>query len=256
MKIRSGLIPLTLIATVVMAGCSDHSPASGDAQHYASIYRSNRDRYEVTKQDSAAYAALLNTHGHGPERALRIKVDTSRNRLWVLTLEHGYVYDVTGKQLIRRVVLPNRSVAGFVCSPDIALDRSGSAFISSNAESKLWKIDAEDFGIEVQEITPHTGAGRDIAFGALAFAADGTLFALTAHEGSLWRIDTNTLKASEVELSERMLGACTLIAPRQSTQSVQLSTMVLCAAAEKNGRRIEISPDSTRGQISDEKCAS
>ena len=257
MKIRSGLFPLAFVAAVVMPGCSGHSPSPGGAQHYASGDRSTKDRYEVATQDSTSYAALLKAHEHGPQRALRVKVDTARNRLWVLALEDVYVYDITGKQLIRRVVLPNRSVAGFVCSPDMALDRSGSAFISSNVESTLWKINTDDFDIKEREITLHAGASRDLGFGALTFAADGALYALTASEGSLWRIDVATLSANEVALSERMSGTCTLIAPRQSSsQSVQLRTMVLCAAAEKNVRRIVISPDSTRGQVSDEKCPS
>lgn len=256
MKIRSGLIPLAFIAVVVMAGCSDPSPSAGGAQHDAPAARSNKDRYEVTAQDIAPYGALLKAHEHGQQRALRVKVDAARNRLWVLALDHVYVYDITGKQLIRRVVLPNRSVAGFVCSPDMALDRSGSAFISSNVESRLLKIDAEDFGIKAHEITLHAGANRDIGFGALAFAADGALFALTAHEGSLWRIDVATLSANEVELSERVLNACTLIAPDQRIQGGWPRTVALCAATEKNVRRILISPDFTRGQDSKERCPS
>ena len=254
MKIRSGLIPLAFIATVVMTGCGDVSSSLWSAGHEAPAARLKRDRYEVTAQDIAPYRVLLKAHEHGPQRALRVKVDTARNRLWVLALEHVYIYDITGKQLIRQVVLPNRSVAGFVCSPDMALDRSGSAFISSNVESRLWKIDADVFGIKAQEITLQAGMDRDIGFGALTFAADGALYAVTAHEGSLWRIDAATLKASEVGLSERMSGTCTLIAPRQSAQSVQLLAVMLCAAAEKNVRRIVVSPDSTRGQVSTEKC--
>ena len=256
MKIRSGLIPLSLIAAVVMTGCNDPSPSPGVGRYDTPTARSNKNRYEVATQDIASYGALLKAHEHGPQRALRVKVDAARNRLWVLALEHVYVYDITGKQLIRRVVLPHRSVAGFVCAPDMALDRSGSAFISSNVESRLVKIDAEDFGIKAQEITLRAGANRDIGFGALAFAADGALFALTAHEGSLWRIDAATLNASEVELSERMLGVCTLTAPRQSFQSAQLRAVVLCAAADKNVRHIVISPDFTRGHVSTEKCPS
>ena len=256
MKFGSGLISLAVIVAATSIGCSDPLSSPDGARRDAPATRSNKDRYEVTAQDIARYAPLLKSHEQGEQRALRIKVDATRNRLWVLGLEHVYVYDITGKQLIRRVLLPNRSVAGFVCSPDMALDRSGSAFISSNVESRLWRIDAEDFGIKAQEITLHAGAGRDIGFGALAFATDGALFALTAHEGSLWRIDAVTLIASEIELSERLLGTCTLIAPHQSIQSAQLRTVALCAAAGENVRRIVISPDFTRGHVSDEKCPS
>lgn len=252
MKYRSHLIPLACFATVVMVGC-DSSLSPSDSRHDTSIYRASKDRYEVTAQDIAPYGPLLKAHEQGEQRALRIKLDATRNRLWVLGLKHVYVYDITGKQLVRRVALANWSVAGFVCSPDMALDRSGAAFIASNVESTLWKIDAEDFGIEVQEVTPRGGANRDIGFGALTFAADGALYALTAHEGSLWRIDVARLRANEVALSERLLNTCTLTVPVQRTKS---GPPILCAAAGKNVRHIAISLDFTRGHVSNEKCPS
>jgi len=76
----------------------------------------------------------------GPEYAmderdsLRIRTDASRSRHWVLGLDHVRVYDTASKKLIRQITLPNWSVARFICEPDIALDKSGSAFVSSNVE--------------------------------------------------------------------------------------------------------------------------
>jgi hypothetical protein len=202
------------------------------------------------------YAALIKRHERGEQRALRVKVDLARNRLWVLGLEHVYVYDINGKQLIRRVALPAWSVAGIKCSPDMILDRSGSAFISSNAEPRLWKIDAEDFSIKEHEIRLLAREGWDTGFRALTFAADGTLFALTAYAGSLWRIDIAKSSANEVELSERVLDTCALNTPRETVQGAQQHTVVLCAAADKDSRRIVISPDLTRGRVSHEECLS
>ena len=248
MKYRSGSISLAVVLAATSIGCSDPLSAPGGTP----TTRSSKDRYEVTAADRAPYGALLQAHEQG-ERALRIKVDAARNRLWVLGLKHVYVYDIAAKQLIRRLTLPNGSTAGFVCSPDMALDRSGAAFISSNVESKLWKIDAEDFGIKAQEISLHAAANRDIGFGALTFAPDGALYALTAHEGSLWRIDVTTLRANEVELSERVLNTCDLMAPAQRTKG---GPPILCATAGKNFRQIVIAPDFTRGQVSTEKCPS
>jgi hypothetical protein len=174
----------------------------------------------------------------------------------VLGLKHVYIYDITGKQLIRRVALPNWSVAGFVCSPDMALDQSGAAFLASNVESTLWKIDADNFGIKAQDITLQAEGNRGIGFGALTFATDGTLYAITAHEGWLWRIDFATLRGSEVVLSERLLNTCSLTAPDQRVQGKPPGTVVLCAAAGKNVRPIDITPDFTRGQVSNEQCPS
>jgi hypothetical protein len=252
---------LWLVAATTIIGCSDALLSPGGAKHYASAGRSNRDSYEVPVRDiehagRVSYGALLKAHEHGKPRALRVKVDNARNRLWVLSLEHVYVYDTIGRQLIRRVALPAWSVARSICSPDMTLDRSGAAFISSNVESKLWKIDAEDFSIKEHEIRLRAREDLDIGFGALTFAADGTLFALTAHAGSLWRIDIANSSANEVELSERVLNTCTLNTPRETVQGAQQRAVVLCAAAENDSRRIVISPDLTRGHVSNEKCPS
>jgi hypothetical protein len=256
MSLRSVLISLAAILVSTIAGCSDELPAASGARRDATAARSNKDRYEVTAQDIASYSPLLKAHEQGELRALRIKVDAARNRLWVLGLKHVFIYDILAKQLIRRVALPNGSIAGFVCSPDIALDRSGAAFIASNAESSLWKIDDDDFSLKPIEIALHAGANRDIGFGALTFASDGALYGLTAHEGSLWRIDVASWNATEVELSERLLDTCALSAPPQHGQGGEPRAVTLCAASGKAVRQIVITPEFTRGHVSNEKCPS
>jgi hypothetical protein len=52
----------------------------------------------------------------------------------------------------------------------------------------------------------------DIGFGALAFAADGTLMALTSSANSLWKIDIAKASASMIELYHPPLKACVLTA--------------------------------------------
>ncbi len=247
---------LWLVAATTIIGCSGALQSPVGARHEASA---NRDISEVTVRDTERagrmqYGALLKAQRHDERGALRVKVDTARNRLWVLGLEHVHVYDIVGKRLIRRVALPKWSVARVSCPPDMTLDRSGAAFISSNAEPKLWKIDAENFSIREYEIRLQTREGWDIGFGALAFAADGALFALTAHAGSLWRIDIDNSSANEVELSARVLNACELMTPRGTVQDMRERSVVLCAAGEKGSRRIAIAPGLTRGQVFDEKC--
>ena len=251
---------LWLVAATAIFGCSDALPSPGGAKPYASTDLSDRGSSEGTAQDiersgRMLYGALLKADTHDKRHALRVKVDTARNRLWVLSLEHVYVYDINAKQLIRRVALPAWSVAGIKCSPDMILDRSGSAFISSNAEPRLWKIDAEDFSIKEHAIRLHGREDWDTGFGALTFAADGTLFALTAHGGSLWRIDMGKSSANQVALSERVLNTCALMTPRETVQGARERTVVLCAAAETDPRRIVISPDLTRASVSNEECS-
>jgi len=169
---------ILLFAMTVMAGCSNEG---------------NRDRMD--ERD-----------------ALRIKTDTARNRLWVLGLDNVRVYDTVKKKLIRQMELPNWSVARFVCMPDLALDRSGSAFISSNVQAKLWRIDADSFEVKEHEISLQGRERWDVGFGALAFAADGALYALTSSVGSLWKIDVANASAGMIEPKSPPLNVCAFTA--------------------------------------------
>jgi len=148
------------------------------------------------------------TQGTSERDVLRIREDLVRNRLWVLTLEEVRVYNTatTGKRLIRKIALPNWSVVGFrnVCMPDMALDRAGSAYISSNGQARLWRIDADRFDLKDYAISFHERAGRDIGFGALTFAADGTLFARTTPGGLLWKIDIPKASAIMIEVNKKL----------------------------------------------------
>jgi len=52
----------------------------------------------------------------------------------------------------------------------------------------------------------------DIGFGALAFAADGSLLAVTATANSLWKIDLTGAKAGLVETYHSPLQPCAVAA--------------------------------------------
>lgn len=144
--------------------------------------------------------------------SLRARTDTVRGRLWVLEVDAVRVYDAAGKRLIREVVLPNWSVGRFVCNPDLAIDNSGSIVISSNVQARLWRVDADSFEVKEREISLQGREHWDIGFGALAFAADGTLFGLTSTGGSLWKIDVDRGSARIVELGGLLLNQCELTA--------------------------------------------
>lgn len=181
-SIRGWLI--LLLAVAAIAGCGNSEKRSQNSS-------GGRADSADLRQD---------TQGTNERDVLRIREDRVRNRLWVLTLDEVRVYNTatTGKSLIRKMALPNWSVVGFrnVCMPDMALDRAGSAYISSNGQARLLRIDADRFDLKDYEISFPERAGLDIGFGALAFAADGTLFARTTPGGLLWKIDL--AKASAV----------------------------------------------------------
>lgn len=173
-----------LLAVTATAGC-------GDAGKSSSNLPANHAGSSDLRSESP---------GTSEQDVLRVREDPVRNRLWVLTLNEVRVYNTatTGKGLIRKIALPTRSVIGFrsVCMPDMALDRAGSAFVSSNGQARLLRIDADRFTLEDYAISFHERNGLDAGFGALAFAADGTLFARTTPGGLLWKIDIAKARAT------------------------------------------------------------
>jgi len=197
------------------------------------------------------YRALLNQHARSGQQALRVKADLTRKRLWVLALQDVFVYDLNAKQAVKRIALPAWSVAGIQCPPDLILDAAGSALISSNAEPRLWKIDAETYGVQEHAIRLLGNENRDGGFGALAYTGDGSLVALSSFAGSLWRIDLANSSAGEIKVSSRLSKVCTLNVARHRAPS---HNMTLCAASDRGARRIEVAADFKHARVSPAVC--
>jgi len=202
-SIRSSLA--LLLATALTAGCGDTGKDSADF--------------------SAAYvgSADLRNEKQGGQDVLRVREDLVRTRLWVLTSSEVRVYNTaaTGKRLIRTIALPNWSVVGFrnVCMPDLVLDRSGSAFIASNGQARLMRIDADRFALKDYAISFRERDGMDIGFGALAFAADGALFARTTPGGMLWKIDLARSSATMTDVVKKLpADQCAITTQPMTTQ--------------------------------------
>jgi hypothetical protein len=200
-----------LFAVTAMAGCSN----DGNSSQSSSSGRA----------DSAGLH--LESYGIDKSDALRIRKDALHDRLWVLSLENVRVYDIARnrKTLLRQIALPKWSVVpfDFACMPDMALDRFGSAFISSNAQPRIWRIDAESFELKEHEIILQGKEQWDLGFGALAFAADGTLLALSSPVGLLWSVDVDKASARIVEQNASFRDVCEL-------------TMQLVSDFEKSGK--------------------
>ena len=144
--------------------------------------------------------------------SLRTRTDTERGRLWVLGIDTVRIYDAASKRLIREVVLSNWSVGRFVCAPDLAIDSSGAAVISSNVQARLWRVDADSFEVKEREISLQGKERWDVGFGAVTFAADGSLLGLVSTGGSLWKINVDKGSARVVELGGLLLNQCELTA--------------------------------------------
>jgi hypothetical protein len=175
---------IMITATSIMTGCS---PERGSAQGKAAA-------------------------GAGGADVLRVRHDAARNRTWLLGVDSVRVYDAASKHLIREVVLSNWSVGRFVCAPDLAIDSSGAAVISSNVQARLWRVDADSFEVKEREISLQGKERWDVGFGALTFAADGSLLGLVSTGGSLWKINVDKGSARVVELGGLLLNQCELTA--------------------------------------------
>jgi hypothetical protein len=199
---RSGIVSVCvwwvlLFAMTAMTGCSSEgNPAQGS--------RAGRAGSDLP--------ILLEMYGEDELGAIRVATDTARNRLWMLGLDHVRVYDTVTNQLIRRIALPGWSVMRYVCDPYLVLDRSGSAFISSNVQPKLWRIDADSFEVTALEVILQGNEQWDTGFGPIVFTAGGTLYALTASAHSLWKIDVAKSSASMIERYHPPLKTCALTA--------------------------------------------
>ena len=152
----------------------------------------------------AAYVA-------GQRGVLRVREDGARGRTWVLAIDGVRVHDIAKKKLIRRVQLPDWDVANLACDPDMVLDGSGSAIVSSNVRLKLWRIDAETFALQERDITLREREQWDVGFGALMLAADGNLLGLTSTGGWLWKIDLATGNAYLWNWGAPILNVCDLM---------------------------------------------
>jgi hypothetical protein len=184
--------------------------------------------------------------------AFSAQVDAARKRLWVLRVDGVYVYDATNRPLIGRLVLPEWIVAGenFNCAPDLALHPSGTAVVSSNAVTVLWQIDPERFEVRQNELALDADRDKDVGFTGLAFV-DGLLFGVDGMHGSLWKIDLAAAKAQKVVLSSPLQGACGLASYPNTGPDL---SHVLCVIGETRVRRIELSPDFARGNVTDQAC--
>jgi len=191
------LVLLFAVAGVAGCGGNNGNPSQSSSSGRADSADLRPESYGIDKRD-----------------ALRFRKDTQHNRLWVLSLENVRVYDIARnrKTLLRQIPMPKWSVVpfDFACMPDMALDRSGSAFISSNAQPRIWRIDADSFELKEHEIILQGREQWDLGFGALAFAQDGTLLALSSPVGLLWSIDVGKASASIVEQNVSFRDVCEL----------------------------------------------
>ncbi|HET9664105.1 MAG TPA: hypothetical protein VFP00_07740 [Burkholderiales bacterium] len=186
------------VAVAVAIGCSKEPERPRDA---------------ATERPVKASSQQLKTYSEDQRNALRTTMDTARGRVWMLSLDNTVrIYDQRSKKLLREIALPDWLAVRTACMPNVIVDRSGAAFISSNVTPWIWRIDGETFDLKVHEISLRGREGLDVGFATLAFDSSGMLYGLAPSANWLWAIDMTRANASMVQVYDPPLEECTLTA--------------------------------------------
>lgn len=181
---------------------------------------------------------------------LRIVQDPERNRTWRLERDAVYVQEAAKT---RRIELPGWMHAddSYVCRPDLALDAAGAAVITSNVAPIVWRVDPRTGTASQHALVLDEDQDQEVGFSGLTYAADqGVFFAVSASQGSLWRIDPLLRRAQKIPASEPVRNACSLAVERTKTRR----TVVLCVRGLPAPRRVHLTPDQRSAYVRDEPC--
>ena len=235
---RSALLLCTLLATfasVLTAGCKDVPPAArvvaaASAGFDAGVLYPTSAVYDpranvlligsyadgsiqrVSAMEDAPRARLAGLPLDGRQHVLRIRIDATRHRIWVLSSDGLYLYDGESLKLTHRVATEALSQhSSEHCLPDMALDRSGNVYVSSAMEPRYMRVDAESLDVRQHVVQVDSEQGKDFGFSAMRFAGeDDTLYAASATIGTLWKIDPRKNHATKIALTQPIWGACAL----------------------------------------------
>lgn len=189
--------------------------------------------------------------------ALRIQVDAQRQRVWVLNFDAVYLYDVPKGRLIKRIELPNWTVANeiAVCAPDLALTLAGAALVTSNVVPTIWVVDPQNLTAREHILKLDADNDKDVGFTGLAFGRSvRDLIGVSSLHGSAWKIDIAAGKAYKVRLSEPIRGACGAEFMDVGSAKTMNAMSILCVAGANIDRRVELSADMRVGLTSSAPC--
>ena len=141
-----------------------------------------------------------------------MRTDDQRGRAWVLGRQTVSVHERLGGREVARVALPGWLFVDpdIACPPDLALDATGDAYISSNVVPVLWRINGKTFEVTRIELVLDADHDRDVGFSSLSVGADGRLLAASTVAGSLWGIDPRAGTAAKLLAFQAQAGVCEL----------------------------------------------
>lgn len=188
---------------------------------------------------------------------VRYQVDQARKRVWILTGDGVFLYDVA----MRRgslLPLPDWRWAGAPasCLPDLALGPQGEAVITSNVLPTLWRIDPETLAVSVHPLALDAEPDGGVGFSGLAYSAEqGAFFAISDVHGSLWRIDPQFTSARQITLSAPIPpAACGLAVRSRIVRQRTFRPAGLCVRAARAGWAVDLSLDQRSAYVRAAAC--
>jgi hypothetical protein len=197
---------------------------------------------------------------NAPERQppqVRYQVDPARNRVWLLTRDGVFLYDIKTPEKIA-ITLPGWQWVDMPYSslPDLALGPRGEAVITSNIVPTLWRIDPETLAVGVHPLELDADAGKDVGFSGLAYSSrHAAFFAVSWIHGSLWRIDPQFRKAEKILLSAPIAHAYGLAVSPRIAGSKANRPAGLCVSAPQGDRAISLAADRHFASVRAVPCA-
>jgi hypothetical protein len=186
----------------------------------------------------------------------RYQIDPERNRVWFLTHEGVFVYDVSRPERVA-VSLPGwLSVdTPYACLPDLALGSKGEAVVTSNVLPTLWRIDPDTLAVSAHPLVLDADTDKDVGFSALAYSPQHRAFLAASYShGSLWRIDPLFKKAQKIPLSAPIPEACGLAVRSGSSGQALGPRADLCVRTPHGGFTVVFGPDWRSAYVSAAPC--
>jgi len=186
----------------------------------------------------------------GRQNVLRVRLDDTHARLWVLASDAVYVYDTPTARLLARVPIDAMGQhSSEHCLADMALDGAGNAFVSSAMQPQVMRVDGRTFETTHRLLQPDVDSDKDFGLSALAFA-NGTLYAASAGIGRLWRLDYHRGTAQHVEISQPIFGACALHAFAPGSGARDAQRVLYVAGGFRDGiMRIDLPISNTPARV-------
>jgi sugar lactone lactonase YvrE len=143
----------------------------------------------------------------GRTKALGIKVDSARDRIFIASGDGVYVYQLSQNLLLQKVLMAEVFNGATSALNDFAIDRAGNAYVTDSFNPHILQIDAQTLNFTVFADVSAIPFGRqnDMPYNlnGLVISKDGReLIMVKTNDGSLWRLNLLSKKVDQIELAE------------------------------------------------------